>query len=134
MESNISVSENGQYIILKVRGDLDRASSIKQIIEAHELGTKLGIQNYLADLTEARSVRSILDDYHLANADTHRDPRIITFARVAMLVSPEDHSHDFLEIAALNAGWRVKLFKEKTKALDYLMKARHTSPLFSQST
>ena len=121
MEYSITVSEDGKYIILKVKGDMDRVSAMREIIEAHELGAKLGIERYMADLTEARNIRSIVDDYELANDYTHNDRRINTFARVAMLVSSEDHTHDFLETASINAGWRVKLFRDRQQALNYLM-------------
>ena len=133
MEYNITVSENGKYIILKVIGDLDRSSSMRELIEAHELGAKLSIDRFMADLTEARNIRSILEDYQLANADTHNEPRINVAALVAMLVASDDHSHDFLETAGLNSGWRVKLFRDRQEAIDYLMKDRR-SPFISSRT
>ena len=126
MEYSITLSDNGRYIILKVKGDLDRLSSLRKIIQAHELGAKLGIDRYMADLTEARSIRSVLDDYQLANDDTHNDPRINTYALIAMLVSPDEHSHDFFEIAAINAGWCVKLFRDGQSAHDFLTEDKHS--------
>ena len=41
-------------------------------------------------------------------------------ARVAILASPNDKSHDFVETVNVNAGYNVKLFKEANAALSWL--------------
>ena len=43
------------------------------------------------------------------------------FARVALLVSPGDHSHDFVETAARNAYLDVTLFRDKDAAVRHLL-------------
>ena len=42
-------------------------------------------------------------------------------ARVAVLRSPGDHSHDFIETVSRNAGLHVKLFTDRAKALAHLL-------------
>jgi hypothetical protein len=38
------------------------------------------------------------------------------YARIATLVNPDDHSHDFIETVARNAGLNVKIFTDPDQA------------------
>lgn len=122
MKYSISPSEDGKYILLKVNGEMTRAMAMQQNIEAHALGAKLGINRYLTDLTEAANVDSVVNNYEFVNVDMQTEPRINRYARVAVLVSPDDHSHDFIETVAKNAGLNVKLFTDRLEAIDHLTK------------
>jgi hypothetical protein len=44
-------------------------------------------------------------------------------SRSALLVRPDDRSHDFIETAFLNAGYAVKLFTDEVSAISWLEKA-----------
>lgn len=91
-------------------------------IEAHTLGKKLEINRYLLDLREARNVDSPVNGYKFAYDDMPNEPMIDRKARVAMLVSPEDHSHDFIETVAQNTGLDVTLFRDYEQAIQHLTK------------
>ena len=43
------------------------------------------------------------------------------YARVATLVSPDDHSHDFMETVARNAHLDVKTFTDPDQARRFLL-------------
>jgi hypothetical protein len=58
MPYTLSVSEDGSYILLKVKGEITRESSMVQNLDVHTLGRRLGINRYLVDLTEARNVET----------------------------------------------------------------------------
>ena len=118
----ITKPDQKNYILLKITGVSDRASTIKQIVEAHEFGNELGIRHYLVDVTESQNGRSVMEDYALAYEDLGEDPRINRFAIVAVLVSPDDHSFDFFEVASKNAGWLLQLFRDEGDAVGYLSK------------
>ncbi len=92
MEYSFTPSEDGKYIILKVKGEMSRAVAMQQNRETHALGKKLGINRFLTDATEARNVESPLDSYKFAYADMQQEAEIDRYARVAILVSPDDHS------------------------------------------
>jgi hypothetical protein len=47
-------------------------------------------------------------------------PEIDKTALVAVLVRPDDHSHDFVETVARNSGLRVTLFRDRERAEDHL--------------
>ncbi len=120
MEYNITLSQDGKYISIKTKGDITRTEAMKQNIEAHTLGRKLGIRRYLVDLTESRNVESVVDDYEFVHEDLQAEPVFDRFARVALLVSPDDRSHDFFATASLNAGMSVHLFTSFEEAVQFL--------------
>lgn len=122
MEYSIVPSEDKKYIILTIKGNITRVIAMQYNLEAHALGEKLGIHRYLTDVTEARNVESVLDKYKFAYRDMQQETGIDRRARVAMLVSPEDHSHDFIETVARNSGLDVTLFREREKAMEHLTK------------
>lgn len=89
-------------------------------IKTHALGKKLGINRYLVDVTEARNVDNTFDKYNFAYKDMKDMPEINRQARVALLVSPGDHSHDFIETVSRNTGLDVTLFTDRQMAIEYL--------------
>jgi hypothetical protein len=119
MSYEINLSEDGRYIILKHWGEINGEIAMKRIQEAHKLGAELMVTRHLVDLTEARSVDSITKAYKYAYEDMKT---ISSNACVAMLVSPEDHSHDFVETVLRNAGHDVTLFRDREAAINHLEK------------
>ena len=121
MSFTISPSKDGKYISLKITGDIDSKIAMNNNIEAHALGKKLGINRYFVDLTKSRNVESVADSYKFAYEDM-KTPMIDKSARVAILVDPNDHSHDFIETVLQNSGHSVKLFTDRKLAKSYLLK------------
>ena len=122
MSYTISPSADKKYIVLKHFGEINRKLGLERVIEAHALGAKLGINRYLVDLTEAKNVDSIHESYEYAYEDSKTANGIDRGARAAMLVDPEDHSHDFVETALRNAGHNVTLFRDRDSAISHLLK------------
>ena len=117
---SIYPSEDKKFIIVKVVGEINGKMAMQQNLEAHALGTELGINRYLVDVTEARNTDTILDNYQFAHDDMKITPGIDLSARVVTLVSPGDHSHDFMETVARNSGLNVKIFTDRDLAENYL--------------
>ena len=120
MEVELSVSEDGQYVLMVVVGDIDRASALKANIEAHGYGRKLGLNKYLVDVTRSRNVETPLGNYQFSYQDMKSTEEIDPLAIVALLVAPDDHSHDFVETVARNTGLNVTLFRDRAEAIDHL--------------
>jgi hypothetical protein len=120
MEYSITPSEDGSYIVIKVEGNITRKEAMQQNREAHALGKQLGINRYLVDVTEARNVEPPIENYEFAYNDMHRDEKLDITARIAALVDPDDHSHDFVETVSRNAGFDMRLFRDRDEALRYL--------------
>lgn len=121
MTYTIRPSEDGNYILMKIVGEITRESSLKPNLEAHALGMKLGIHRYLVDATEARNVESPVANYQFAYTDMAQTPGIDPDAIAAFVVSPEDHSHDFIETVLRNAGQSATIFRDREQAIRFLM-------------
>jgi hypothetical protein len=122
MSYTITPSTGGTYIVLKIEGDITSQLAMKQNIESHALGNELGISRYLVDVIGSRNINSVTENYKFAHNDMRTTPGINKMARVAILVSPEDHSHDFIETVARNAGLDTTIFRERDLAIQHLMK------------
>jgi hypothetical protein len=117
-----TVSPDGKYIIQKIVGEIDARVAYELNHELVEMGRRHNINRYLTDLTECRNVDSVVDNYNYAYLDLPSDPVIDPSARIALLVSPEDHSHDFVELTCRNAGFNVILFRDRDEAIQHLVR------------
>ncbi|MGA9119216.1 MAG: hypothetical protein WB699_07590 [Bacteroidota bacterium] len=122
MDYTITPSTDGLFIILKIKGNITRQTAMQLNLEAHALGKQLKIRRYLVDVTEARNTDGEMETFKFAYSDMQKMEGIDRFARVATLVSPNDHSHDFMETVAVNSGLNVKLFRDAEEAMRFLMK------------
>jgi hypothetical protein len=122
MQRNLDVSPDGAFIILTIKGDINRRLAMRYNREAHALGKQLGMKHYLVDATESRNVETTFDNYAFAYDDMTAASEIDRSARVALLVSPGDHTHDFVETVSRNAGLDVTLFIDRTLAEAHLRK------------
>ena len=122
MKHRIKVSKDRNYIILKVIGEIKAENMMNFIIEAHALGKEKHINRYLVDVTEAVNIDSVISNYKFAYSDMKKAEGIDKLALVAALVSPGDHSHDFIETVLSNAGMFLKIFSDPAKAKEYLLK------------
>ena len=100
---------------------------MKCVVESHSLGKKLGIRCYLVDVREARNVDTAQSNREFAYSDMKVTKEADPFARVAGLISPGDHSHDFPATASENAGMSLKLFTDKEEAVRYLLRKGNQS-------
>ena len=121
MSYKISLSKDGNYIELELEGNITRESSMKPNLESHALGMKLGIHRYLVDATKARNIESVTENYQFAYKDMAPHPGIDRDAIAAFVVSPEDHSHDFIETVLRNAGFSATLFRDRALAIRFLL-------------
>lgn len=119
MQHIISLSEDSAYIILKYVGTISRELALKATEEAHQFGRKHGVKHYLVDVTEAVNVENLMGNYDFAYDDL-ANAKIDRTACIAMLVNPNDQTHDFVETLLINAGHDVKLFRDRDAANQYL--------------
>lgn len=121
MSHSITVSPDSKYIILKVIGNIDRQTGMVYNLEAHKIGKLHGINRYLSDFTECRNTDSVINNYSFAYDDMNTNEEIDVTAVVAVVVSKDDHSHDFIETVTQNSGLNLTLFHSKQAAIDYLL-------------
>ncbi len=120
MDCNITLSPDKKYIIQKVSGEINRAKAMQFNQETHALGKEKGIDKFLVDMTKARNTDSAVNNYQFAYKDMKEMPEDVRNARIATLVSPDDHSHDFIETVSQNSGLNVKIFRDRDEAIRYL--------------
>lgn len=120
MHYTITPSDKGDYIITEVHGDMDRELGLRLAHESQALGDQLGIHKFLIDVTDSINVDSVLDQYRFANVDLTESEELDHYSKIAVLVSPEDHSHDFIETVVRNIGINFKLFRNRQEALSFL--------------
>jgi hypothetical protein len=120
MTYSIIASEDKKYITVKVVGNISRLLAIQYNLEAHALGKELEIDCFLLDFTECRNTDTVMRNYKYVYDDM-KNPGINQEARTAMLVSPNDHSHDFIESLFRDAGADVTLFQDRDLAVWHLM-------------
>jgi hypothetical protein len=122
MPYKIYVSDDGKYIVTKYWGEMNSKLILQRTVEAHALGKKLGINRHLMDVTEATNTEPAAYTYQFAYKDVKNTPGFDLSVRVAVLVGPGDHSHDFAAIVTNNAGQNVKFFTDKEAAIQHLLK------------
>ena len=120
MEYQIIPFQDRRYILITVKGEINRRIAMQINQEAHQLGREIGVNRYLMDLREARNTDSVVDQYEFAYHDMQRSEEIDRYARVALLAAPEDHSHDFIVTVCVNAGLNVSLFTDPEQAERFL--------------
>lgn len=123
MEKEIFIASDGSHIVLVLTGNITRRSAMDANMEAHKLGRERGISRFLADLRNCRNREDVVDNYEFAYQDLRTSPDLDRFARVAFLVDPSDHSHDFVETVARNNGLDVKIFTDRAEAEAFLREA-----------
>jgi hypothetical protein len=116
----LEISPGNRYILMTVNGDYTSDLALAYNIAAHALGRRHGIRHYLVDLTGSHNVESTIDKYDFAYHEM-QNQRIDRSARVAILVAPEDHSHDFIEVVTRNNGLDITLFRDRLAAEQHLL-------------
>ena len=120
----IKLSDDRKYIVIMVEGFVDNDMAMEYTIESQRLGKKEGISRYLVDLTQSRNVQSVGLNFEFIDRDLRSTDEVDIRGRVALLVSPEDHSHDFIETLSINRGINVRLFRNRADAVAHLLKER----------
>jgi hypothetical protein len=121
MAYEIFIDEDLQYITIVNHGAFTNQLAMAQNIESHELGRQKGINRYLVDLTNSHFAGSIVDHYQFAYEELPKEAAIDLLAKVALLVSPQDHSHDFMETVARNSGINLTIFRDRELAIRHLI-------------
>lgn len=121
MAYSITVSDDGKYIILKATGPISRQVALEYHLEAHALGRERGLDRFLLDFTECHNTDTVLRNFKYVYDDM-QNPGIIQTACTSLLVSPADHSHDFIEALFRDAGADFTLFHDRSLAVANLMK------------
>ncbi|MEJ2395204.1 MAG: hypothetical protein P8Z77_10575 [Candidatus Thiodiazotropha sp.] len=120
MTFTVELSEDKRYIKVVVNGAIDRKTGAEMVSHMHTLGREIGIDKFLLDLTESLNKDSVFDQYQFAYVDAPAADGFNRFAKVAVLIDPNDHSHDFIETTMRNNGFNIRLFHTQELAMAFL--------------
>ena len=135
MPYTIVPAESGDYVITTVTEDMTRDLARKLAVESNAVGAPLGIRCYLFDFTKSRNVESAIGNYRSTTVDIRSQPEVDRRACVAVLVDPDDHSHEFTEALAKTAGLDMTLFRDREEAISHLKaRAQRLNSSRSQAT
>ena len=112
MDYEVSIADDGNYIIIKYYVPMTTDVALKSSSELMGLSEQHNIKRFLFDMRKSTNIQSITANYNFANKDvqTFEFPRN---SLSAFLIRPKDNSHDFITTVFLNAGYAVKKFTSK---------------------
>ena len=116
----ITPAKSGDYLLVEVHGEFSSEVAMQWTLEAHKLGKELGISKHLVDVTDAVNTGTPLDQYRFAYPGVTEEEMFDRYAKIAVLASPDDHSHDFVETVCRNIGLNLKLFRNREEAMTFL--------------
>jgi hypothetical protein len=118
MSFETSISPGG-YVICRVTEPITAELARKFGKATDELSRAEGIRNRLFDVRLAPNVETVAGNYDFAYKDM-AELEIPRNARAAILTTPGDDSHDFVETAVRNAGYNVRSFTSEPDAVAWL--------------
>lgn len=115
----VSVSPSGKHILVQVFAPMDSDVGRRGSQAATVLAKEKGINRFLIDSRLVPNVQTVSRNYEFAyrELDNLGFPRD---SRTALLVAPNDSSHDFMETLFKNAGYSVRLFRDAAEAVTWL--------------
>jgi nitric oxide synthase oxygenase domain/subunit len=100
-------------------GSLDVGVAREFSAAIDDLNRNACIDRFLFDVRDARNVSDEIDNYNFASRDL-ADIELQVNARSAILASPTDTSHHFVEQALRRAGYRARIFDNAAAAVAWL--------------
>lgn len=119
MDYLIETSEDGKYLRIAIKANVTTEIAYKWTDELVELTRNTGIKKYLFDSRKAKNISNVSDNYRFSY-DMVSKLKLDKSIREAILVSPGDHSHDFIETTKINAGYDAKIFTDESEAIKWL--------------
>lgn len=119
MAIEISIAESGHYQIVRVTEPITAELSRELARLTEEFAVKTGVQGRLFDVRESINVSAFSNIYDMAYKDLD-ELGIERATKAAIFVSPEDSSHDFVELVLRNAGFNARKFTDEAAAIAWL--------------
>lgn len=121
MQCDISLAEGNQYACLRIKETIVPDIGRALLTEMLNLQKQKSIFRFLLDTRGVSAKTTPVDDFRMANREV-TSAGFVPGTQVALLKSPGDTSHDFIETAGLNAGQNIRLFEDMNAAIDWLQK------------
>ena len=119
MSYKISIPKSNKYILCRVTQPVTAELSRKFMVDVDRLSKERNIKSYLVDVRDYPNIEKPLKTYEYTYEEMD-ELNLDRTARAAILVSPDDTSHNFVETVSRNAGYNVRVFRERKAAINWL--------------
>lgn len=116
----IRISDDGLYLVITVKGDITVEFAKQFSIESINKAKKNNIIRLLFDVVESRNIDSSNQNYSFVYDNLLKINPDKSDKR-AILVSPGDETHSFIEMVMRNAGYNARIFIDRQTAIDWLL-------------
>ncbi|MDZ4658365.1 MAG: hypothetical protein SH868_12375 [Bythopirellula sp.] len=119
MGIELLIHGSGKFIVCRVTDEMTAHMARQVAVAVEQFSAQTGIKARLIDVREVRNTSSVSKNYDLAYKDLE-ELRVVRANKAAVLVSPDDSSHDFAMTAVKNAGFNVRKFTDEAAAIAWL--------------
>ena len=119
MPFSMTIPAGAAYVLVTVDEPYRRELAIEVTIRSRDFASEHGLHRLLSDVRHSRNPETILTNYEFVNRQMP-PMELDRSARVAILAAPDDHSHDFVETAGVNAGYAIRIFRDAGEAVRWL--------------
>ena len=119
MNYTVTLSDDETYINVRIFVPSTLELRREYLQTMADLANKNGLNRFLVDVRKSPSATNIIEDYQTAYELAHA-AGLKCGTRIAALVSSGDASRQFVETAAVNAGYSVAQFKSESEAVEWL--------------
>lgn len=116
----LTISIRETYVYACVRKAIaTRKFAVACMEKAAEKAREQGVNKIMLDVRDAPNKLSVLDNYQIPYY-VLKQVGYTHDIRTALIVHPDDKTHDFMETVAVNAGFDFKLFTDEEIAVHWL--------------
>jgi len=119
MEYRVAVSPDGPWIEITIHAPVTAEVERHFATEAVAAAKAHDLTDFLVDATRTANIAETFEQYQFAYRDV-KGLDLDKNARIAVLVSPGDASHDFIETLLRNAGFSCRSFRDRDAAYAWL--------------
>jgi len=118
MDYTIQLSANRKYVETKMHNPVTEELALKSQADANELAAQHNLKRFLVDVRNISTQTGTLGDFIVAKKLP--ETGLPLSSQIAILASPNDNQHDFIETTAQNRGIILRVFKEEDAAVAWL--------------
>jgi hypothetical protein len=125
MDFDLTLAPDRSYAILTNHRDVTLQSAQERQRAMQAFATAHNVWRFLIDTREMRFTGGIIGLYTFGR-DTLPNEGFDFKWKVALVTSPNDDSHDFLETVCQNVGYQVRVFNHYDEARTWLCRGRES--------
>ena len=119
MNYELKISEDEDFVWQIPHEDMTMYLACEIGHKAVHLARAENINKYLVDVRGIKNIDAAFDNYDFAYNEASKVGYQRT-DRIAIVIDPDDTSHNFIETVSINAGYCVKIFTRIQAAMEWL--------------